>query len=143
MAVGKRKEIQDIVDAAPEQLKYKILDELTGANRLREARREKYKDKYEQTQKHKRRAQRDSQLTSEEITQWFKDYKSTLVCKECGESNSDCLAFHHVDPATKKATVASMVRSKSSKQEILDEIAKCVVLCSNCHLKRHGEKRRE
>ncbi len=142
MVTGNREKLQDIVDAAPDQLKYKIWDKLTGANRLGEARREKYKSDYERAQKRKRRARRDVELTSEEIATWFNNLKSTLICTECSENDPGCLVFHHVDPATKKATVASMVRSKSSMQEILDEIAKCVVLCSNCHLKLHRDARR-
>lgn len=141
MGTGSKKKIQEIVDAAPTQLKYAIWDELTGANRLKEARREQHKLGYERSQKHLRRARRDKELTSEEISAWFNKLKGTLMCSKCEESDSSCLVFHHVDPTMKRATVASMVRSKSSKQEILDEIAKCVVLCSNCHFKLHRDMR--
>jgi len=141
VSTGGTKKIQGIIDAAPEQLKYEIWDELTGANRLKEARRAQYRLNYELSQKHKRRSRRDEELTSEEIVAWFNGLKCTLTCSKCPESDPSCLVFHHVDPTVKRATVASMVRSKSSKQEILDEIAKCVVLCSNCHLKLHRDMR--
>lgn len=143
MVADDREKIQEIVDAAPEQLKYAIWDKLTGANRLKDAQREQYKRNYERSEKSSRRTRRDKELTSDEIATWFSAFKSMLICSKCDESDPSCLVFHHVDPATKKATVASMVRSKSSKQEILNEIAKCVILCSNCHLKLHRDTRRD
>ena len=39
-------------------------------------------------------------------------------------------------------TVTDMVRS-SSILAMLDEIEKCVVLCSNCHRKMHAESARK
>jgi len=36
--------------------------------------------------------------------------------------------------------VSYMVRQKLSRQRILDEIAKCDILCANCHRKLHYEE---
>ena len=72
---------------------------------------------------------------TEEIVAWWKDYKATLSCVECGESHPACIDFHH-ERDDKEANVSGLIR-KASKERILAEIAKCEVLCSNCHRKRH------
>lgn len=54
-------------------------------------------------------------------------------CQMCGEKRPECLDFHHVDPSTKKYGVAKMVGMKMALETIKEEIAKCQVLCANCH----------
>ena len=56
-------------------------------------------------------------------------------CVDCGRRDGR-LAFHHQDPATKRREVGLMMHY--SKASIEREIAKCVVLCTVCHGKRHG-----
>jgi len=68
--------------------------------------------------------------------EWWKEYKQKLSCQVCGESRSWCLDFHHTDPSIKEGTVSSMIRSKS-REAILEEISKCVVVCRNCHADIH------
>lgn len=77
-----------------------------------------------------------------DLTDWLREYKKSLGCVDCGESSWYCLDFHHIDPLQKEATLARVIRCKGwGKERILEEIAKCVVLCGNCHRKRHfGEK---
>jgi hypothetical protein len=53
----------------------------------------------------------------------------------CGEKHPAALDFHHTDPSTKKASVGSL--NMDSIAAINAEIAKCIVLCSNCHRKLH------
>jgi aromatic ring-opening dioxygenase LigB subunit len=69
---------------------------------------------------------------------WFKNLKSTLSCVVCGESESCCLDFHHTDPTKKEKAVSQMTSLGLSKENILKEIDKCVVVCSNCHRKIHA-----
>ncbi len=75
-----------------------------------------------------------------EIREWMAEYKSTLKCKLCPEYDSCCLDFHHKDPSKKENSIAIAMRSRWSKNRILKEIAKCVVVCSNCHRKIHAGK---
>jgi hypothetical protein len=71
--------------------------------------------------------------------QWFVDYKATLKCERCNENHPAVLDFHHIDPNAKEFTVSDQVWTK--KQEVvMDEIKKCIVLCSNCHRKLHWEE---
>ena len=70
----------------------------------------------------------------------FTKYKSTLSCKSCGESRYWVLDFHHIDPSTKDSEVSTLLRTKS-KQAAWDEVAKCVILCKNCHSDFHHQER--
>lgn len=68
------------------------------------------------------------------------DLKRKLGCQSCGESDPVCLDFHHRDGKQKKATVSSMT-FKTSMKPLLEEIAKCDLLCANCHRKLHHEEK--
>ena len=70
---------------------------------------------------------------------WLQEIKTKLFCVVCGENHIACLDFHHRDPNEKEQSIGRMIRTHS-KQRILDEIAKCDVLCSNCHRKHHYEE---
>lgn len=71
------------------------------------------------------------------IRAWFRNYKKTLKCSKCPEKHPACLDFHHLNPADKTDTVIRLVHNGASKDRILAEMAKCVVLCANCHRKEH------
>jgi len=72
------------------------------------------------------------------VKKWLRDYKDTCECSECGEDHPACLDFHHIDPDTKYKEVTTMAHNANSIDKIKEEIAKCVVLCSNCHRKLHS-----
>jgi hypothetical protein len=55
----------------------------------------------------------------------------THPCIDCGESNPIVLEFHHVR-GKKRDAVAYLVRSHEWRT-VAAEIAKCEVLCANCH----------
>lgn len=53
-------------------------------------------------------------------------------CMDCGESFPPiCMDFDHLDD--KVENVTNLVGSGRSIKVILDEIAKCELVCSNCH----------
>lgn len=58
-------------------------------------------------------------------------------CVRCGEADPVVLDFHHRDPATKLRDISSM-RQTGEEQGLREEIAKCDVLCCNCHRKIHA-----
>lgn len=70
----------------------------------------------------------------------LQEYKSTLSCIMCGESENCCLDFHHINPSTKIDAVQKMARRNMKWEKVQQEIDKCVVLCSNCHRKIHAGK---
>ena len=88
-------------------------------------------------QKCKRKAtnQRRSRLR-----EWLNDYKRAVVCEPCGFADYRALEFHHREKAVKDFNVADMIRSYLSVRAIRAEIAKCEVLCANCHrIEHYGE----
>lgn len=75
------------------------------------------------------------------IKEWFSEYKGNLKCDRCPEDHPGCLVFHHNDPGEKEMTISNAVNGRWGKKRILAEMAKCTVLCSNCHNKLHWEER--
>jgi hypothetical protein len=71
---------------------------------------------------------------------WFAELKVQLACSRCGEDHPACLQFHHRDPKAKDVSVANAVRRGWSRERILRELAKCDVLCANCHFKHHARE---
>jgi hypothetical protein len=70
---------------------------------------------------------------------WIRAYKEAHGCQLCSERDPRCLDFHHIDPATKKRAIAHMTWGQG-KESILKEIAKCNILCANCHRKLYVRK---
>ena len=90
-------------------------------NRLKES-----KKSYSTTRRHKH----------QKIIRRFMVTKGCLIC---GYNKSyHALCFHHLDPKEKKREVGKMVNENYSLKTLKKEIAKCVVLCSNCHRELHG-----
>jgi hypothetical protein len=68
--------------------------------------------------------------------EWFNGIMSDKSCERCGESDVACLDWHHTDPSEKEHPVSWLMKNRSRKA-ILEEIDKCICLCSNCHRKLH------
>ena len=66
---------------------------------------------------------------------YIRDYKNKKECKICKEQNPFCLVFHHKNKEDKISPVHSM--AKNGIKSVKREIAKCEILCSNCHTKHH------
>jgi hypothetical protein len=70
---------------------------------------------------------------------WFMDYKRGLECSKCGFNHPAALDFHHRDPETKSLRLESIAMVKKNEKVIMEEIAKCDVLCANCHRLEHSK----
>ena len=56
-------------------------------------------------------------------------------CVDCGLVDDACVYdFHHLDPSKKDFSVGGNVLAFETMKPELD---KCILLCSNCHRKRH------
>lgn len=64
--------------------------------------------------------------------------KAAQGCSVCGESDACCLDFHHPDN-DKEGNVSAML-TQVGRRKLLEEIAKCVIVCANCHRKFHAGK---
>ena len=63
---------------------------------------------------------------------WLQKYKMEKGCEMCGyKEHPAALHFDHLDPATKVAPVANMM--KRPIDILVAEIRKCRILCANCH----------
>jgi hypothetical protein len=87
--------------------------------------------KYDRTEIRERR--------KEKLLAFITEYKLKHPCIRCGESDPVVLQFHHRDPKEKLANISQL--KKYSFSLLSKEIAKCDVLCANCHLRLHEEKR--
>ena len=74
-----------------------------------------------------------------QLAKWFQEYKSSLSCS-CGENHPSCISFHHEDVEKKEMELADMVHAGFSREKIMAEVAKCKVMCHNCHAKLHCEQ---
>jgi 5-methylcytosine-specific restriction endonuclease McrA len=82
---------------------------------------------------------RRTRCSSEAVSKRRREVKAILVreaggrCALCGYDRCiGALAFHHVDPRSKSFGLAEggLARSLAKSRE---EVAKCVLLCANCH----------
>lgn len=56
-------------------------------------------------------------------------------CSRCGYDTCDkALEFHHTDPNKKDSAISRLHKT----EDIIKEVEKCVLLCSNCHRELHA-----
>ena len=66
----------------------------------------------------------------------LKRFKKIKGCNKCGYNKcSSALQFNHIDPSTKThhLGIGRLIKGLVRWQRIKDELAKCEVLCANCH----------
>ena len=78
-----------------------------------------------------RRARRKARIDS---------LKLEAGCGRCGfDAHPDALHFHHRNPGEKDMSVSQM--RLMSDDRLNAEIAKCEVICANCHAEHHARAR--
>jgi hypothetical protein len=82
-----------------------------------------------QAKKQKRKEKRKT------IFAFLRDFKKKHPCVRCGISDYRCLTFHHVGKKTFELSCAA--DRNVSLRQVINEIAKCIVLCANCHTIEH------
>lgn len=86
---------------------------------------EKHKDIYRQRNKRKQ-----ARMTG--YLRWYKD----VPCADCGKAYPHYVMDLHHEDATQKLMHPGNLVSCGSWEIMLTELAKCTVLCSNCHRER-------
>lgn len=102
-----------------------------GRNQCRQCRNARRKELRHQHPEQHRKYAIDRQIKQ---TEWI--YSLKTRCLICGESEPVCLDFHHIDPNEKEFTIGK--HRNKSKENLLNEINKCVCICANCHRKVHA-----
>lgn len=60
-------------------------------------------------------------------------------CCRCGyDKNYAALEFHHINPEEKSFQLDARRIANTSKELLLEEAKKCLLLCSNCHHELHN-----
>lgn len=85
--------------------------------------------------KHKEVVRSRKILVVSENKQRMLTYLSNVRCKDCSETDPIVLEFDHVR-GNKRNHVSKLLAQGSSWGSILQEIAKCDVVCANCHRRR-------
>ncbi len=94
-------------------------------------------------QRHKAKRLAKIYQRRERLWEFYNQLKENLECTQCGESHPATLQFHHLDPQKKDFNLSESISQGYSAERIKREIAKCIVLCANCHAKVHYEWSKE
>jgi hypothetical protein len=81
-----------------------------------------------------------AQLHTQKFIDELNAYKSSQACQKCSNTKYYLLEFHHIDPSTKENDVYTLAKTRGRKT-VWDEIAKCIILCKNCHADFHHQER--
>lgn len=75
--------------------------------------------------------------------QLYTDYKAERGCLHCGEKDPVVLDAHHRDKATKHKllTRTGKVITALGIADLVEELAKCDILCANCHRREEARLR--
>jgi predicted transcriptional regulator len=75
-----------------------------------------------------------------EISLWIKEVKTEAVCVDCSVDYPHFqMEFDHL--GDKRFNIASFRNHTNSLDVVKQEIAKCEIVCSNCHRKRTYHRR--
>ena len=104
----------------------------------------KYKKKWnrEYYKKNKKKEKERIKKRRSMLKRWLIKYKKGLNCSNCGEEHTACIEFHHKDASKKEFSLSEAVSHGCSKNRMIKESQKCIVLCANCHRKHHYVKKK-
>lgn len=72
-----------------------------------------------------------------EILEWYRELKRDKPCADCGGVfHYSAMEWDHRPGTAKVALISTLVIKTNSRRRVLDEIAKCDLVCANCHAVR-------
>lgn len=82
---------------------------------------------------------------SERVIKWRRRNKQKMIeamggcCKLCGYNRcQEAMDFHHIDPNEKEFSFGKITANPKSIKILINELKKCVLLCSRCHREVHA-----
>lgn len=81
----------------------------------------------------KKRCSKNRNKHKKEIIKYLGEILTKAKCELCNNSDFYCLEFDHFKD--KKNNISTLLSNKYTLNTIKKEIAKCRILCSNCHRK--------
>jgi hypothetical protein len=85
-------------------------------------------------ERHNKQIHARSRRARRENYERMRQYLAEHPCVDCGETDPTVLEFDHL--GDKWMNVAQIVRNSYPWSTVLREIAKCEVVCANCHRRR-------
>ena len=86
---------------------------------------------------------------STKVIEWRKRSKRKAVesmggkCQCCGYNTcNEALEFHHIDPSKKDFSFGRFRANPKKLSCLVEELKKCILLCSNCHKEIHAGVRK-
>jgi hypothetical protein len=84
-------------------------------------------------QRNKEHRQAQNKRRQSEFRAWYTALKSGKPCADCGlEFHPAAMQWDHLPGRKKEAALGTLVRL-GSRERVLQEIAKCELVCANCH----------
>lgn len=99
-------------------------------------RRSSEREYYQNNSSRREAMERRKQKCIKEYWEFIVEHLSSNHCVDCGESNPIKLEFDHLE--SKENNISSM-RTHSIKS-VREEVAKCEVVCANCHRVRTAKR---
>lgn len=87
--------------------------------------------------KNKRTQQERVARRKREIAAWVKNLKIGRQCERCGYDHPAALDWHHRPGEEKLFSVCKAPERGAGRTKILAEVAKCELICANCHRVEH------
>ncbi|MEU1008212.1 hypothetical protein [Streptomyces sp. NPDC005890] len=96
----------------------------------------------EEAQLRRQQARVRADRAKEQLTAELTALKLQRGCADCGyRAHAEALDFDHLPGAVKIAGVTRMVSERRSRDAVMAEVAKCEVVCANCHRVRTATRR--
>ena len=97
-----------------------------------------YKENWREPNSYKRNVEKKKIYKKnlyDKVSNYLNEYKLNKGCQECGYNESPyALEFHHRDRQIKTKNVSNFRKSSWTQlDQIVEEVKKCDILCSNCH----------
>lgn len=103
--------------------------------------RREYDREYHRTRGGPRRRERQRRRR-EQLRAWMAGLKRGVPCADCGEVfQPGVMHWDHLPGLPKIDAISTLVESRT-RTLVLDELAKCELVCANCHAVRTASRRR-